>query len=391
MAYLNGRFQYFYKENVELDIVQTRGKSLFVKEIVEEILIYVHNADKRFSIHKECVGSFHSYTKVSEADEFDFSVVFDTGMTHQWLHLHQTPFYDFDRKTKKVIHSRNPLPSMLLKFPLLVNTSVQIWKPEGLNEGPNCVTNGDFIVPISVKRLFKTLVCDAIHCINETRTPSNHKVIVQNLNDSPALTLTIRQLEEDDINIDMAPLLKLQLPFQSETRWQPNFGWPIPGAKWPSSAKVQQMFAIGINLVTTDLLYWKLSFATCERELLKDIDRNGSCRRRSLRIMKRLCELNWCPKVVTDGLTSYHLNNILFFECDSYPEDHQWRMSLIGERILSMLGRLLQHIQNKNLPQYFNRRNNLFVKKSHRSLDEAGIYIKQFINNPEMYLNKKYK
>ncbi|VDI22646.1 Hypothetical predicted protein [Mytilus galloprovincialis] len=306
-------------------------------------------------------------------------------MTHQWLHLHQRPFYDLDSKMKKVIRSQNPLPRMLLKFPLLVNTSVQKWRLQGLNEEPNCVTMGDFIVPILMKRLFKTLVCDAVHCINETRTPSNHKVLVQNLNDSPALTLTIKQLEGDDINIDMAPLLKLQLPFQSEMRW------PIPGAKWPSSEKVHQMFEIGINLVTADLLYWKLSFATCERELLKDIDRNRSCRRTSLRIMKRLCELNWCPKEVTDGLTSYHLNNILFFECDSYPEDHQWHTSLLGERILSMLGRLLQHIKNKNLPQYFDRRNNLFVKKNHRSLDEAGIYIKQFINNPEMYLNKKYK
>ncbi|XP_052086941.1 protein mab-21-like 3 [Mytilus californianus] len=391
MAYLNGIFQYFYKENVEMDITETRRNSRFVKGIVEEILKYVHGADERFSITKECVGSFHSYTKVSEADEFDFSVVFDTGMKHQWLHLHQKPFYDLDSKLKKVIHSHNPLPRMLLKFPLLVNISVQKWKPQGLNEEPNCVTIGDFIVPILVKRQFKTLVCAAVDHISKTRTLSYHgyQVIVQNLNESPAITIIIRQLEGDDISIDMAPLLKLQLPFKSEMRWQPDFGWPIPGAKWPSSEKVQQLFAVGINLVTTDLLYWKLSFATCERELLKDIDRDGTCRRKSLRIMKRLRELIWCPKEVTDGLTSYHLTNILFFECDRYPEEHQWRRRLLGKRILSMLGRLLEHIKEKHLPQYFNRQTNLFVKKSHQSLDKAGIYIKKFIDQPEKYLNNQ--
>ncbi|XP_071137076.1 protein mab-21-like 3 [Mytilus edulis] len=390
MASLNGLFHHFYNEHVQMDLIETRRNSWLVRFIVEEILKYVHSADKRFSINKESIGSFHSYTKVFEADEFDFSVVFDTGMTHQWLHLHQTPFYDFDRKTKKVIHSQNSLPRMLLKFPLLVNTSVQKWKPEGLNEGPNCVTLGDFIVPISVKRQFKTLVCAAVDHIIKARICS-HQVIVENLNDSPAITIIIKQLEGDSISIDMAPMLKVQLPFQSEMRWQPDFGWPIPGAKWPSSEKVEHMFAIGINLVTTDPLYWKLSFATCERELLKNIDKDGSCRKKSLRIMKRLRELSWCPKEVTDGLTSYHLINILFLECDRYPEDHQWRMRLIGERIISMLERLLEHIRRKHLPQYFNRQRNLFVKKSHQSLDKAGIEIKQLIENPGKYLKKKYK
>ncbi|VDI22648.1 Hypothetical predicted protein [Mytilus galloprovincialis] len=373
--------QHFYDENVQLDKTKAWSNSELAKVVVKDILEYVHGADKRFLENKECVGSFHSYTKVSEANEFDFSVVFETGTKNEWKHLHKKAFYDLDCKMKKVIRSEKSLQRMTLKYPVYV----------GLNEGQDCVTEGPFIVPIKMKRHFRTLVCAAVDNINKTRTSSNQKVIVQNLDDSPALRLTIRQLEGDDINIDMAPLLKLQLPFQSENRWQPDFGWPIPGAKWPSSEKVQQMFKIGINLVTTDLLYWKLSFATCERELLKDIDRNKSCRRRSLRIMKRLCELNWCPKEVTNGLTSYHLINILLFECESYPEDNDWRMSLIGKRILSMLERLLTSIYDKNLPQYLDRRRNLFVKKSHQSLDQAGICIKQFINNPGFYLLKKYK
>lgn len=74
-------------------------------------------------------------------------------------------------------------------------------------------------------------MCVAVYKINKTRTSRHQKIIVQNLDDSPALRLTIRHLEGDDINIDMAPVLKLQLPFQSdEMRWQPDFGWPIPGA-----------------------------------------------------------------------------------------------------------------------------------------------------------------
>jgi hypothetical protein len=84
--------------------------------------------------------------------------------------------------------------------------------------------------------------------------------------------------------------------------------WPRSSAHWPSGIKIDKIKATGIHDVATDPFYWKLSFVSCEKELLKDIDINGTCRKKTQRIMKMLKEY-WCPKGKKQELTSYHLKN----------------------------------------------------------------------------------
>lgn len=68
--------------------------------------------------------NFHSYAKVSEANEVDFSVVLDTGMKHQWFYLHQETFYDLHSKMIKMIRSQKSLQRMNLKYTVLIGISV---------------------------------------------------------------------------------------------------------------------------------------------------------------------------------------------------------------------------------------------------------------------------
>ncbi|XP_071137075.1 protein mab-21-like [Mytilus edulis] len=145
-----------------------------------------------------------------------------------------------------------------------------------------------------------------------------------------------------------------------------------------------QLKDIKVNLVTSDRLYWKPSFAICERELLVDIDKKGSgtLRRRSLRIMKGLRDFFWGDEAENpDGLTSYHLKNILFLECERLPMDWQWERKLMGKRIMRMCERLLKHLTEKNLPQYFNRSMNLFKNKDTGALNRAARKLDKFTND----------
>lgn len=146
------------------------------------------------------------------------------------------------------------------------------------------------------------------------------------------------------------------------------------------------MKRMGVNLVTSDPLYWKLSFAICEKELLLDMDNDGSCRRRSLRIMKSLRKLVWCSgdeAKSSDGLTSYHLKNILFLECERLPMDRHWTMDLLDKRIIDMCKQLLKHLSEHHLPQYFNRPMNLLENKVDKALDRAARKIDKFLHCPE--------
>lgn len=70
------------------------------------------------------------------------------------------------------------------------------------------------------------------------------------------------QPDEICLKVDMAPMINVKLPFKDE------FEWPKHGlrAKWPPRDKIEELEDIGVNLVNSDKLYWKLSFAICEKK-----------------------------------------------------------------------------------------------------------------------------
>lgn len=120
--------------------------------------------------------------------------------------------------------------------------------------------------------------------------------------------------EGTPISVDLAPLIKAQLPFE------PKFGrLKKPGLTWPSDKKIKEINKEGIHLVAKDPLYWSLSYVTCEKKLI-DGKSKRTCRKKSQRIMKKLREV-WCSKGTKQILTSYHLKNLYFWECEYHLND----------------------------------------------------------------------
>lgn len=363
---LNRKFQTFYHDYVEMDKEETKINSKVVRNIVMKILEYVNRLDPKFKKYPAKVGSFHSYTKISNADEFDFSILYDTGIVHSWTHVNQPALYTADAN-HRIVSSEVPLKILPRKYTLKTQ-----------DRGPRSVTENGFIVPLKFKRHFRKLVRKAVYYLTKNSL-IDQKVVIEYLCDSPAVTFTIKQRGADDLNVDLAPMVNVRLSFKDE------FEWPNHGAQWPAPEKVQQLKESKVNLVTCDRLYWKLSFAICERELLLDIDKKGSgtYRRRSLRIMKGYREQIWCPGDEAEnpnGLTSYHLKNILFLECERISMDWQWERKLMGKRIIGMCEQLLKHLSEKNLPQYFNRSMNLFKNKDDGALNRAARKLDKFMN-----------
>ncbi|XP_071137074.1 protein mab-21-like 3 [Mytilus edulis] len=377
MARSNGdlyrKFQAFYHENVQMNREETKINKNVVRNVVEKIIGHVNGQDSRFQKEPEGVGSFYSLTKVSQANEFDYSILYDTDIVQSWRHVNQPAFYTMDAVKKIIVSSQYPLEILPLEYTL-----------RSQYKGPYNVTKRGCLVPLKVKRHFRELVCNAIDYWTKKPKP-DERIEIENLSDSPAVTFTVKQRDGNDLDVDMAPMINVQLPFKDDFRWPKN------GAKWPSPEKVQQIESMGVNLVTSDPLYWKLSFAICEKELLVDIDKKGSCRRRSLRIMKSLRELIWCPGDEAEnpyGLTSYHLKNILFLECERLPMDWQWEMELLDIRIIGMCNQLLDHLSKKHLQQYFNRSMNLFENKVDRTLNRAARKLNKFLHCPEEHLER---
>ena len=126
----------------------------------------------------------------------------------------------------------------------------------------------------------------------------------------PALTfeaeVTVSDGETHKISIDLAVVIRARLPFL------PKMGWPVTGKAWPPQAKIDTIQKMGINEVAKKPFYWQLSFAELEKELVREIDKDGGCRKMVHLIMKSVyctvCEKDaalssYMLKVITRSLT----------------------------------------------------------------------------------------
>ena len=369
---------HFYDDNVKMSRRETKRNVGIVMPLVNGILNYVHQRDKRCKIQPLNVGSYYSHLKVSRADEFDYSVVLDTPSLVWGSAVYTPAYYEFDENKQQVVKSSVPLPSPPVgKCFMSVNGIIEKWDQKRLNEGQSCLTVDDYLIPFKVKRRFKQLVSEAVNQLGIQRF-----VDAKRLSESPAATLSISHpniVEGYYVSVDLAPLIEAHLPFTQE------FGWPRSSARWPSRRKIDQIKDYGIHTVATNKLYWKFSFVSCEKELLKGIDINGTCRKKTQRIMKMLKE-SWCPKGKKQELTSYHLKNILFWECEFHPHDSEWTDDQLARRIGSMCSLLVTRILDGNLPLYFHTEVNLFASKDMDELRRVEGKISEFLLYPQKYL-----
>ena len=103
-----------------------------------------------------------------------------------------------------------------------------------------------------------------------------------------------------EISVDLVPKLRLNAPFL------PSFGWPIPNARWPSPEKTERIKSLGIDATAKKPDKWRRCYNRCEKELMKNIDADGGCRKKCHRIMKRVREQFW-TNTEGRGISSYML------------------------------------------------------------------------------------
>ncbi|XP_053385287.1 protein mab-21-like 3 [Mercenaria mercenaria] len=100
----------------------------------------------------------------------------------------------------------------------------------------------------------------------------------------PAVTLTIKLGGRPKISVDIT----LKLTLSHRTLKIKNFPWPRDDTRnWLTKEKINKVTCKRIILVPKGDKYWKISFANCENEILKDIDTDNTCRKRCLRKMKK--------------------------------------------------------------------------------------------------------
>lgn len=100
----------------------------------------------------------------------------------------------------------------------------------------------------------------------------------------PALTITIKQHNSNDISVDLVPSLPCSLPVTMH-------GWPRTNTRSAyTSKKIEAVIKAGLHLVPKGDETWTISYSKAERELLDKIDDGNECRRGVMRLLKSYLE-----------------------------------------------------------------------------------------------------
>ena len=90
----------------------------------------------------------------------------------------------------------------------------------------------------------------------------------------------------------------------------------------------------------------------------------------------------WC-----DLLKPWHINAVMLYEFEEHPENEKWRRSRLGERILSVMTRLKNCLQEENCMDYFMKEKNLMSstemqERSKTKITDVLLDINNFFEDP---------
>ncbi|CAC5397073.1 unnamed protein product [Mytilus coruscus] len=230
---------------------ETRQNIKIVMPIVGDILQYVHSKDRRIKIQPINVGSIvPKWNREGINDGLACLTIDDdvipfkvkrrfkslvgeaVNRPHICKYVDAKKLSDSPATTPTITHPKitghsvsvdlTPLIESCLPFRdwlgptgkgfISLSDIIPKWNNDGINDGSACLTIDDDIIPIKVKRRFKSLVGKAIEDQPNIRKYVNAK----RLSESPATTLTIThpKIAGDSVSVDLTPLIESRSRFR---------------------------------------------------------------------------------------------------------------------------------------------------------------------------------
>ncbi|XP_027689587.2 uncharacterized protein LOC114022345 isoform X2 [Chelonia mydas] len=215
----------------------------------------------------------------------------------------------------------------------------------------------------------------------------------------PAVQLSA-EVNGRPVSIDLVPTIRNKVDMSMD--------WPRQDLRWLSdwwdreqdaeqrkpTWNIMEIYKTGTDLVAKNS-YWRLTFSLAETQLLKDIDADGGCRQKALRVLKQINMEKWVPRY-GKVLTSYHLKMVLFWASHLNPETENWAMEL--DALGTLLKVLEFSLEKKQLPSYFLPSMNFFDwhrteeenSLKNRVLEVLRLEVRLMRCSPEQYLRLSY-
>ncbi|KAM8786764.1 protein mab-21-like 3 isoform 1-T2 [Rhynchonycteris naso] len=225
------------------------------------------------------------------------------------------------------------------------------------------------IVPAKVLQVFRKLVENAV----ETCHLSGKVSMVTN---STAVRIAM-ETSKGQVEIELAP--EVEIP----TAWSRKARWPRCLTRWPPPERVKCIKSFGFSLLARSEYHWQRSFLQAEQVLLGQLDEDGGCRRQCLQALRQMKEDVWCPGK-RPIITSHHLQTVLFWTCEKYPQAKDWQV--FSTSILRLAKKLHKCVSQHFLKHFFVPNSNLLQYASLAELDTVARRLAVFLKDPQSNL-----
>ncbi|XP_042548245.1 protein mab-21-like 3 isoform X2 [Dipodomys spectabilis] len=352
-------------ESALLDKVELRRQ--LISQTVEEVQKVVHcltteisHQDARFQA-VPCSDTYHGHIKVLAPRQLLVTVPMRGLAGYREARAQRWRYYS--------------LQGTRLRCPLRAPEGLAQWleleqftRPLGLWHGPDVSTEGD-LVPAKVLQVFRTLLERAIAACGLAGQASL-------LEDRTTIWVVV-ETGSGPVDVELAPTVDVPGTWPGKARW------PRCLRRWPPPETVQCVKSFGFSLVAGGSYHWQLSFVQAERALLVQMDEDGGCRRRCLRLLKQLTEDVWCPGP-RPLITAQHLETVLLWTCEKHPQPRAWREP--GPALLRLVRKLHKCVSQRLLRHYFVPHSNLLQSTRPHELHGVAQKLAFFLKNPDLRL-----
>ena len=210
-------------------------------------------------------------------------------------------------------------------------------QPESSTVWKDCLTKNGFLSADKVNQILRHYVSKAVRVLTRYVTEGAKEKLPERMSsismkDGAEIVLIVNK----DITINLLPAFVIP-----DSRMDPA------RQDCPSSSHVvcrPYIFDSGRKMK----MVWKWSFFVGEKNRIRALG-TPSCRVQLLRILTEIRDTHEGLKM----LSSYHLKHLLFHEADRLNDITFWSSEKISERFKDLLKRLLNFLQERNLPHYF--------------------------------------
>jgi len=311
---------------------------------VAKIITIVATYDSCYNFQVKLKGSTNEGLKVDKPVEFDFQLV-----NEAW-----------SGKISIQVDAKTPAGSAYA-LPI-IKTCLDKFKIWGTNHLDDRKVRGHFR-----KLVEKAIVDLKLNGLKIKKRPWEQ---------GPAVTCEIMWTEFPSISIDLAVGLDI-------SNWPPpSIARPLPVG---TDAKVQLAPKVKHD-PSANPAFWQISSAQVEGQIFNNIDKDGGCRKKVLKLAKYFklkSGTGW------HSVTSYNLKTILLRMNDEKRQPAYWAQGMLVLRFKELIDRLLKHLRSGYLPNFFIPKENLFAGKAAEikgAIVGVNDFLKMLRANPERLL-----